>query len=314
MNRAHPDVSVVICTRNRASELELALAGLTRQAPGGPAFEVLVVDNGSSDRTREVAEGFAGSLSLTYLFESRLGLCHARNAGWRQARAAVVGFLDDDAVAEAGWVQSVVAAFRDGGPGVGCVGGRIVPVWDAPRPRWLADRAALGLTMIDWSEAPKAIDDLRYEWLAGANIAFRRDVLIETGGFHPALDRAGNRLLSSGDVYLEKQVQQLGYALWYHPAMAVRHRVRRDRLTKRWFRRRYFWQGVSDAVMELLDTSPSVRQRLHRAAGRLGKILLQPRRVVDLMLPVDDPHRFEQKCWTWIACGHVAGLLGIARR
>ena len=108
---------------------------------------------------------------------------------------------------------------------LGCIGGKVDPIWEAPRPAWLSDQVALGLTIVDWSERTKAITDLKAQWLVGTNIAFRRAALVMSRGFHPALDRAGARMLSSGDVYLTKQILELGYECEYVPAMRVRHRV-----------------------------------------------------------------------------------------
>jgi hypothetical protein len=96
--------------------------------------------------------------------------------------------------------------------------------------------------------------------------------------------------------------------------MAVRHLVPADRLSKRWFRRRYFWQGISDAVMQLLEEAPPPAARVRDAARRARKLLASPRACLSIVLPTDDPRAFTRKCFTWIAVGHIAGLLGAARR
>src|SRR5690606_38902978 len=162
----------------------------------------------------------------------------------------------DDALACEGWIAAVAAAFEEM-PDAGVVGGRVEPVWHADRPAWLSDRVALGLTIVDWSETPKVLTDLGAEGLGGANMAVGADVMRAVGGFRPELDRVGSRMLSSGDVYLLKEIARQGHACFYYPAMAIRHAVAASRLTKTWMRRRYFWQGVSDSVMELLDERPS---------------------------------------------------------
>jgi GT2 family glycosyltransferase len=228
-----------------------------------------------------------------------------------QSRVAV--FLDDDAIAQPGWLAAVHRAFHQSDARVGGIGGRIEPVWEAPRPHWLADRPMLVLTMLDWSPAPKQIRDLATEWLAGANMAFRRDALEAVGGFHPALGRAGRRALSSEDVYLQRQLQRVGFELWYHPDMCVTHRVSASRLTQAWFRRRYFWQGVSDAVMERIEFAPSARERWSRARRRSLSLLRRGVALRDVVRKTDDPARFEQACWMWIDCGYVAGMLGVGR-
>ena len=198
------------------------------------------------------------------------------------------------------------------GPGV--VGGRIEPVWEAERPPWLSDALAVGLTIIDWSDEPRLIPDVRVAWLAGANMALSAAVLRETGGFHPALDRVGTNMLSSGDVFLQKEVIARGYPCLYYPGMAVDHLVPASRLRKDWFVRRYYWQGVSDAVMQLIAERPRTARRAAEAARRAARLLSSPRKLRALRSSSDDPDAFTERCFALIDLGHVAGLLGAARR
>lgn len=306
---ARLDVSVVICTHNRVETLGTAIESVMRQARSSGPFEVLVIDNASSDGTAtRVAE--LDAPNLRYIFEPRLGLCHARNRGWREAKGQYVAYLDDDAVAEPGWLRAVSDAF-DRTPRPGVVGGRVEPIWEEAPPPWLSDELALGLTIVDWSEVPRRISDLRAEWLVGTNMALPRAVLDEVGGFHPALDRAGTGMLSSGDVFLQKTVMERGYACFYHPAMAVRHRIEPERLRRSWFRRRYYWQGISDAMMEAIDLSPSVSRRVRIAVRHATRLAHSPRRLLWLLAPASNADRFTEKCMSLIEVGHIAGALGI---
>jgi hypothetical protein len=208
-------------------------------------------------------------------------------------------------------VAAIIQAFELC-PQAGAVGGRVDPIWGAPRPSWLSDHVARALTIVDWSAEPKVVSDLSQEWLVGANMAVRADLLSSIGGFRPELDRVGTRMLSGGDIYLLKQIMRTGAACFYYPPMTVSHTVPADRLTQRWFRRRYYWQGVSDAVMRLLDADlpGTVRRQLARRA--LMRLALSPRRLASL-LPTTDPNRFTQTCWTLIDLGHAMGLHRLAR-
>lgn len=313
---SRPAISVVVCTHNRAAYLPKALRSLTGQTLPGSRFEVVLVDNRSTDGTREIAAAFAGEgkIDLRYLHEPALGLSYARNAGWRAARGEIVAYLDDDAVASPGWLAAILEVFATVEPRPGCVGGPVAPLWEAPRPPWLADEILTSLTAIDWSATPHPLPDLRREWLVGANIAFPREVLEAVGGFADGLDRAGRNLLSSGDVFLQKQIAARGLACWYHPAVAVGHHVPGERLRQPWFVRRYYWQGVSDAVMQLLEERPSPLRRLRLAGRRALALVRPPATLGTLLLPTDEPARFTRKCWAWIALGHTLGLLGAARR
>jgi glycosyltransferase involved in cell wall biosynthesis len=312
--RPAPSISVVICTHNRAAYLRTAIASVFAQDFPRENFELLVVDNRSTDETRAVCDEFAAAENFRYVYESTLGLCYARNCGWRNARGRYVAYLDDDAIAEPGWLAVIEKAFAWEDPEPGIVGGKVNPIWEAERPKWISDGIALGLTIVDWSDRPMRIPDVRVHWLVGANMAVPAAVLRAVGGFEPALDRIGNKLLTGGDVFLQHQILERGYVCFYHPGMAVRHLVPRSRLQKGWFLRRYYWQGISDAVAEVIVDRHSWGRRLGSAIQRTGRLLAKPRRLIELVLPTDDPRRFEQRCFTLIEVGHIAGLLGAGGR
>jgi glycosyltransferase involved in cell wall biosynthesis len=305
---AAPLVSVVICTHDRARHLGRALESVLLQRAPDVDFEVVVVDNRSTDDTAAVVRSFGAD--VRYVYEEQLGLCHARNRGWRSARGRWIAYLDDDAVASPGWLATIAETFA-GARDCGVLGGKVEPIWEAPSPPWLSEGIARSLTIVDWTEEPRCLDDLEREWLVGANLAAPRAVLAEVGGFRPQLDRVGTRMLSGGDVFFQKEVTRRGWRCLYHPAMAVRHLVPAERLEKAWFVRRFYWQGVSDVTMWLLERSLSRPRRARLAAVRATR-LLRPRTLRDLLLPTRDPQRFERKCLAWLAAGQAAGLLGAA--
>lgn len=304
-----PELSVVICTHNRAQDLRAALDSLSRQRLEAQRFEIIVVDNDSGDDTRAVVEGASINPKPRYIFEGTLGLCNARNTGWNAARADIVAYLDDDALAYPDWAIELLSAFERASPETGCVGGRICPLYHVPRPEWLGDDVALSLTIVDWPGGAHVITDLRSEWLAGANMAIRRSVLNAVGGFHPALDRSGIRMLSSGDVFLQQEIINAGYDCLYEPSARVDHQVPASRLRRRWFTRRFYWQGESDAVMEILRLGLTRREARARALRRAGTLMISPRQLCHLMIPTRNPGRFARQCWAWIALGHIIGLV-----
>jgi glycosyltransferase involved in cell wall biosynthesis len=308
------EISAVICTHNRARYLTRAIQSLLDQSLPEAEYEIIVVDNRSTDSTKEAVERFSGEKNIRYIYESELGLSYARNTGWRNARGRYVAYLDDDAIAVPEWLEKVVEVFETVRPRPGCVGGRVDPLWEASRPGWLSDELVTGLTVIDWSDTPRVLQDISQEWLVGANIAFPVELLESVGGFAPGLDRAGKKLLSGGDVFLQKQIVGKGHSCFYHPEIAVSHLVPELRLRKPWFIRRYYWQGVSDAAMQIVQERPSKIERLRIAASKAASLLRSPDDLVSLILPTNDPHRFTRKCFALIAVGHVFGLLGAARR
>jgi glycosyltransferase involved in cell wall biosynthesis len=197
--------SVVICTHNRSADLNNVLRSLAQQTASWASHEVIIVDNASTDDTATVVAAWEPSLPLRYVMEPTLGLCHARNTGWRTARGTVIALLDDDAIAAPEWLDELVGVFKTSDDALGCVGGKVDPIWEAPRPQWLSDRIAVALTIVDWSPEAKVIENLDEEWPVGANMAARKQVFEAVGGFEPELDRVGSRLLSGGDVYFARR-------------------------------------------------------------------------------------------------------------
>ncbi|MBO0711228.1 MAG: glycosyltransferase [Acetobacteraceae bacterium] len=307
-------ISVVVCTRNRADLLDQAIASVVAQDFPKSEYEIVVVDNGSSDHTAEVARRYAAQANVRYVLEERVGLSIARNTGWQAASAPIVALFDDDAVARPGWLAAIAGAFRRASGGVGVIGGRVSAIWLAPRPAWLADEIAGALTIIDWGPDEKVIADLRREWLAGANMAAPKAVINEVGGFHPWLDRVGGNLLSSGDVHLQMRIVRRGYECRYVPDMTIDHLAPPSRLTQAWFKKRFYWQGMSDAVMQIIEDSPSRSRRAEMAGRRLVRVARSPARLKALALPTSDRAAFHAKCFVLIDLGYAAGMLGAAGR
>lgn len=313
LNRgSEPLISVVLCTRNRADLLDVALKSLLNQEFPRSDFEVLVIDNASTDHTPQIVAQYESANIMRYIHEPNIGLCVARNTGWQSARAPLVAYFDDDAIAVPGWLAAVQAAFAAHPSEVGVVGGRVDPIWEQPRPSWLADEIAYSLTIVDWGDEAKFIDDLSREWLVGANMAIPKHLLAEIGGFHPWLDRVGTNMLSSGDVFLLKEVKRRGYRCLYWPDMAIQHLAAASRLEPQWFLRRYYWQGVSDAVMFLIEKSPTPAERSSIAADRSQRLQGRTARISWPLTPPKNPEAFAQACFALVDAGFVAGLLGAA--
>jgi glycosyltransferase involved in cell wall biosynthesis len=308
------EISVIICTHNRAKYLPKAIQSLLDQPFLPDRYEIIVVDNCSTDSTKTIVEQYAAqeqyaAHTIRYVYEQTLGLSYARNTGWQKAQGSYVAYLDDDAIAFSNWLSTISEVFTSITPQPGCVGGRAEAIWEADRPSWLADELVPGLTVIDWSKTPFAIPDLAHHWLVGANIAFPKKVLEQTGGFINGLDRAGKNLLSGGDIFLEKQILKAGYSCFYHPDMAIGHHIQKTRLEQQWFIRRYYWQGISDAVAHMLEESPSLKQRTHSILSRTVTLMKSPRKITRLLLPQNDPQEFKEKCFTLIELGHIVGLV-----
>lgn len=305
-------ITAIICTYNRVQYLKKAIKSLVGQTLSKDDYEILVIDNGSTDNTREVVlGGFSYVQNLLYFYESAPGLSQARNTGWRKARGRYVAYLDDDAIASSQWLEKILDVFGKTERKIGCVGGKVEPIWEAQRPSWLTDKMIWGISILDWSKVPIILGDKEY--FIGTNMAFPKDLLEVVGGFKASLGRNGDKLLSNEESLLKQQITERGYDCIYHPEINVWHHIPSFRLNKGWFIRRMYWQGVSDAIVKIDKESLTPLKRLHTAFFETRRILLSPRKSVNLIRPTDDPTRFMFKCWTLLQIGYILGLLGIVK-
>jgi glycosyltransferase involved in cell wall biosynthesis len=277
-------------------------------------FEILVVDNASTDGTSEtVRRRWGAAANLRVVDEPRLGVSHARNTGWRHARAPLVAYLDDDAVAPKDWLNRILDCFEQCGDTVGCVGGPVEPLWEATRPEWLPDSLLPFLTVMNLGE--KACDLDGETFLFGTNFATSRRLLEETGGYREDLGPIGRWHRSGEDTYVQRRIRRAGYRVRYEPAIRVHHRVHRERVQKRWVLRRMYWEGLARARQNLDQDLIDPAQ--HRALARkaLRRFLHSPRRLVLCIAPTGrSASLFERKAASRRRLGAVAGYLGFGGR
>lgn len=302
-------ITVVICTHNRAGYLDKALESLAAQTAAPGSFDVLVVDNASTDDTRRtVAHWQMRCPRIRYVREDRLGLSHARNRGLGETTSAYIAYLDDDAIAEPQWVETVLRAFASHQPIPAAVGGPVHPIWETSRPPWLPDSLLGLLTVVQWQGGSRFLD-LRREFIAGANMAFARDRLAEIG-FDTSLGRVGQKLLSGEEILLMRLLLRNGEAVYYDTGASVRHHVPANRLNKRWFYRRVCWDGLSLAIINIRLHDMNRRRRIESALKELGRHVLRGH--VWRVLPfVGEPRaRLAARCQSlrvlWMAYGYLS--------
>jgi GT2 family glycosyltransferase len=189
-----------------------------------------------------------GAANVRYIAEPAPGVAHARNAGIQAARGRLVAFMDDDAIADPGWLESLLAAFDQHRESLLAVGGPVRALWGRAPSRWLRGHLLTFLSLVDYGPEPRALR-IPHEPLFGCNIALSRETALAIGGFRPSLGRVGSRLLSGDEVDLQVRLHGAGGRVYYEPKASVGHRIAAERMTRRWFLRRVFSQGVSDAVL-----------------------------------------------------------------
>lgn len=250
-------VSILICTHNRHVFLGETLASILA-APRRQDYEteLIVVDNNSTDDTRAVVEraAAAGSIPVRYAFEARQGKSFALNRGLQMARGEVIAHTDDDVWPEPQWLDRIVDAFRE--HEITFAFGKVLPRWSQhPPPELLTPRAheVWGpLAILDYGDDPVLYlpDEEGQRLPVGANLAFRRQALIDVGGWRTDLGKVDNTLISGEDHEIFHRLKRFGaYRGLYDPSIAVRHYVPARRLTRRYFRRWFYWHGKTLARM-----------------------------------------------------------------
>ncbi|MEO1069014.1 MAG: glycosyltransferase family 2 protein [Cyanobacteria bacterium J06638_6] len=269
-----PFISAIICTHNRAGYLGAAIASVLEQTY--PHYELIVVDNASTDDTRAVVEGYLPHPRITYIYEGNLGLSTARNRGAAIAQGEILAYLDDDAEACPDWLIALVTAFGHH-PRAAIAGGYISLIWPPHRtpPSWLSSTLSESLGAYDLGPTIQTITNPG-QTPRGLNYAVKKTFLTTVGGFDPQLGRVGTNLLSNEELHLTQQALAAGYEVLFVPQAQVAHNVAPERLRPGWFLRRSWWQGISECYREQLAQSFTLGRVRGRGMGLLrglGKAL-----------------------------------------
>jgi len=242
--------SVIIATYNRADLLDECLQHLARQTFSS-GDEVLIADNGSTDHTAAVVARRARRfpVALSRIVVPTPGKSHAVAAALRVACADIVALTDDDVDVAEGWLTTLKRAFAD--PQIGAAGGPVDARWQQQPPGWLrlADHRRLGapLGLLDYGDRDLDLGD---RTLLGANIALRRLVLQQLGGYATHLGKLRGTLLSGEDHDLCQRVQSAGFRCRYIAGARVRHWVPADRMKIGYFLRWFYWSGITHARLD----------------------------------------------------------------
>ncbi|MEL6556398.1 MAG: glycosyltransferase [Cyanobacteria bacterium J06621_11] len=252
---AAPLISAVICTHNRDQYLGAAIDSLLTQSLDN--YEVIVVDNASTDNTAEVAKARLSNPKVRYIYEGKLGLSVARNTGAEAAKADIVAYLDDDAEASEVWLAELMAVFEQQEK-VAIAGGKVTLIWppNATPPSWLSEELSGSLGAYDLGDELVYIKNPSLT-PRGLNYAVRKSFLSSVGGFDTNLGRKGKNLLSNEEQHLTRLALQQELQVAYLPKALAAHNVAPARMKQSWFLSRSWWQGISESYRE-------------QASGRIG--------------------------------------------
>jgi glycosyltransferase involved in cell wall biosynthesis len=250
-----PEMSVVISTYNRKDSLMRALDSILNQA-SAPEYELIVVDNNSTDGTRETVSAYKSrDTRIHYVFESRQGVSYGRNAGIAAAQAALIAFTDDDVVVAPDWLAAMKTVF-DEHADFGCAGGTVAAIWPKAPPRWLTKEHWGPLALVDYGAA-QAMNSANKKCLITANMGVRKKVFDEIGGFRTDVQRTPWVACAIEDKELQERYWAAGGKCWFDPRIHVQAEVPPGRLRKRYHRRWHFSHGEAHAVLRDQDFEES---------------------------------------------------------
>jgi glycosyltransferase involved in cell wall biosynthesis len=301
-------ISAIICTHNRDTYLGAAIDSLLAQ-DFAAEFEVVVVDNGSSDRTSEVVAQRASHPRLKYVFEPIIGLSVARNTGAKVASGKILAYLDDDAVASKCWLQVFAHAYKNNSK-LAIAGGKVTLLWpeSVEQPKWLSSGLASNLGAYDLGDSTVYINQPGLT-PRGLNYSIRRSFLEEIGGFDIHLGRVGKNLLSNEELQMTEFALQKGWQVAYIPEALVAHNVAPERLKRSWFLKRGWWQGISECYREQLAGKAGISQ-LQRGGERFFRGLYKA-----LQYFSDPAERFDKLVYTYGQIGYLnAAIQGILNK
>lgn len=232
-------ISVVVCTYNRCDLLEQVMHTLISQTYQKELHEIIIIDNNSKDDTPNVSSQLIKNnlgTNIRYILETKQGLSHARNRGWKEAKGEYIAYIDDDCKAPEQWLEVASKIINQYSPGV--FGGPYYAFYNSPKPEWFKDIYGSRT----WGDEDRILTESE---LSGGNIFFKRVLLEETGGFNPELGMKKNRIGYGEETVLQKYIRasKPNESIYYDPSLYVYHLVRNDKMSLRWRFRQQFARG-----------------------------------------------------------------------
>jgi len=235
-------ISIIICSYNRDFYILDALESLKKQNESKENFEIIVVNNNSTDKTEEKCKKFEREnpdLNFVYKVERKQGLSFARNTGIEISNTPLVAFIDDDAIAEEDYVTNLIKNFAEY-PKYEAIGGKVIPIYpENKEPEWMSNYIQRLVSKVDDGEIK---GEFKNKYPVGCNMAFRKEVFNEIGGFNTDLT------LRSDDKYIFYKFKKAKKKTLYVPELIVHHNIEDFRLTPKFINKLSRLNGHSEAM------------------------------------------------------------------
>ena len=251
MDKKNVEITVVIPTRNRAITLGDTLESIVKQTMDADKFEVIVVDNGSTDHTRDICESYQCKIvNFKYIYDPSPGLHVGRNRGLQESKGNIIVYADDDIIALPTWLSAISRIFAEM-PEVALIGGNNYPKFEGEVPEWLGElweerdeiRILSSYSCLEFLGENRYIDP---SYVYGCNFAVRKKILLETKGFHPdGMPKEYLYYRGDGESFVSEFIKRNAYKAYYCNDASVYHRVSGSRMTLQYLDQISFRKGVS---------------------------------------------------------------------
>ena len=242
-------ISAIICSYNRDKFIGKALYCLLQQSLSPDLYEVLIIDNNSTDQTASICKNIITEnplIKIRYFFEPVPGLSSARNRGLKEAQSDIITYIDDDAEATLTFLENIIT-FLDGEPAISGIGGKVIPKYEnGMEPLWMNDYLNGFVGKVNHGDKPKLFTR-KIKYPAGCNMTYRKDILIKAGGFNNQLT------FRSDDKYMYQQVSKINDRIYYLPTAFVYHNIDSERLEFSSFKKIYLKTGNEERIRVLSE-------------------------------------------------------------
>jgi glycosyltransferase involved in cell wall biosynthesis len=301
-------VTVILCTYNRCQSLAKALESVAAsEIDESVGWDVLVVDNHSSDQTRSVVKDFClrHPSHFCYIFESQQGKSYALNAGIRAAQGNVLAFMDDDVIVAPTWLRNLTEPLRS--REWSGVGGRILSQRVISSPNWLPLEGPYSmsgmLALFDLGERARKLDVPPF----GTNMAFRKTMFERYGDFRTDMGPCPGSEIRNEDTEFGRRIMAAGEPLLYEPSAVVYHAIPENRLTKKYILR--FWYDQGRASIREVGQRPDIWGMPRHYFTMLKAItILAPVRLLRWATAIGPQSRFYRKGWVWKTAGEIVEI------
>lgn len=248
--------SIIIPTYNNAKILKICLEHILKLNKPEFEYEVLVIDNGSKDETKEIIKSFENRIpKLRYFYDETPGQLTGRHVGAKNASGEILCYIDDDSFVDKNWLTEIEKTFSNSE--VVLAGGNDLPLFEGKAEKWTKyfwqdfeyGRCLCDLSLIDFFEKEMKVPTW---YVFGCNFIIKKQILFENGGFNPdVMPATSQRFQGDGETALSLKLNKSGHVAYINPKIKIRHFVSKNRMTVEYFKKRAFYQGVSDSFSKI---------------------------------------------------------------